>query len=177
MWSWSSNNHNNHLILPKSFFSNSTEKYFFFCCCFLCVHVGIQICHCCLNERQPRVLVSQTEFLVLVITLVSVLISVLVMVLVLVTVLVSALVLGQTVGRQDAIDQGWCHNHHNWRPLSQAVLSLAQHRTRNGPHLNSPNVFIQTNLSFCFSHFDPKLELWWVSFLEWQDLKFRFYSE
>ena len=24
-----------------------------------------------------------------------------------------------------------CHNHHNWRPLSQAVLSLAQHRTRN----------------------------------------------
>ena len=148
MWIWSSQG----LTLPKKFFSDSTEKYLF-CCYFLFVHVGIQICHCCLNERQPKVLVSQTEFLVLVITLVSVLISVLVMVLVLVTVLVSALVLGQTVGRQDAIDQGWCHNHHNWRPLSQAVLSLAQHRTRNGPHLNSPNVFIQTNLSFCSIHF------------------------
>ena len=24
-----------------------------------------------------------------------------------------------------------CHNHHNWPPLSQAVLSLPQHRTRN----------------------------------------------
>ena len=110
---------------------------------------------------------------------VSILILVLVMdlVLVLVSVLVSALVLGQTVGRQDAIDQGWCHNHHNWRPLSQAVLSLAQHRTRNGPHLNSPNVFIQTNLSYYFSHFYPKLELWSVSFLEGGDLKFRFYSE
>ena len=30
------------------------------------------------------------------------------------------------------ITRARCHNHHNWHPLSQAVLSLAQHRTRNG---------------------------------------------
>ena len=40
--------------------------------------------------------------------------------------------LGETVGR---LECNWspdsCHNHHNWRPLSQAVLSLPQHRTRN----------------------------------------------
>ena len=54
------------LILRKSFFSFHFHFSFFhwkilyFRCYFLCVHVGIQICHCCLNERQPKVLVSQT---------------------------------------------------------------------------------------------------------------------